>query len=137
LQAIAEGLADEDYAKAFTKMVADEVATALGEIRNAVVASDRAHFLFACRTYSEALCRAICLLNRRYVSGRARLREMTKQMPVLPNGFATLIDAVSGAALAPDQEAYDAAEALCSEIERIKPSALPLDTDPNKLRVLP
>jgi len=68
----------------------------MGKIRNSVVAADRASFLWACQAYSEAVCQTICLRNRLCVTGRARLREMAKQMPVAPEGFATLIDAVSG-----------------------------------------
>ncbi len=92
------------------------VTTALGQIRNAVVAADRASFLWACQAYSEAVCRAICLLNRRYVTGRARLRDVTKQLPVVPDDFGLLIDTVSGAQATNDQETYDAAEALWAGI---------------------
>ncbi len=116
LRAIAGALPDEEYAKAFARKVADDVATALGKIRNAVVAADRASFLSACQVYSEAVCRAICLRNRQYVTGHALLRERTKQLPVVPDGFATLIDTVSGANVATDQDAYDAAEALWAQI---------------------
>jgi kanamycin nucleotidyltransferase len=117
LRAIAASLPDEEYARAFANKVADDVATALGKIRNAVVAEDRASFLWACQSYSEAVCRAISLRNRRYVTGRARLCEMVKQMPVVPNGFTTLIDTVSGIIQSTDQGAYDAAEVLWAEIQ--------------------
>ncbi len=116
LRGMAEALTDEDYARAFARKVAGDVATALGKIRNAVVAVDRASFLWACQSYAEAVCRALCLRNRRYVTGLARLREATKRLPVVPGGFAALIDAVSGARPATDQETYDAAEALWASI---------------------
>ncbi len=117
LRAIAGALSDEEYAKAFARKVADDAATAMRKIRNAVVAADRAHFISACQSYSEAICRAICLRNRRYVTGHARLRETTKQLPVVPDGFVTLIDTISGASAATDQDAYDAAEALWAQIQ--------------------
>jgi kanamycin nucleotidyltransferase len=117
LRAIADALTYEDYARAFARKVADNVATTLGKIQNAVVAADRAFFLWSCQAYSAAVCRAICLRNRQYVTGLARLREMAKRMPVVPDGFATLIDTVSGAHAATDQEAYDAAEVLWTRIQ--------------------
>jgi hypothetical protein len=116
LRAMADALTGEDYARAFDRKVADDVATNLGKIRNAVVAADRASFLWACQAYSEAVCRAISLRNRRYVTGRARLREMTKRMPVVPPDYSSLIDTVSGVRPATDQEVYDATEALWSGI---------------------
>jgi hypothetical protein len=91
----------------------------LGKIRNSVVAADRAFFVWACQAYSEAVCQAICLRNRLYVTGRARLREMAKQLPVVPDGFATLIDTVSGVHAATDQDAYDAAEVLWERIHNL------------------
>jgi kanamycin nucleotidyltransferase len=112
LRGMADELTDEDYARAFRRKVSDEVATNLGRIRNAVVHADRASFLWACQAYSEAACRAICLRNRRYVTGRARLREMTKRFPVVPTHYSSLIDTISGAHPATDQEVYDATEAL-------------------------
>ncbi len=117
LRAIADALPDEEYARAFAKKVADDVASNLGKIRSAVVAADRAFFLWACQAFSEAICRAICLRNRRHVTGLARLREMAKQMPVVPDGFASLIDTVCGALAATDQDAYDAAEILWARIQ--------------------
>ena len=104
LRAIADAVPDEEYARAFAKKVVDEVATNLGKIRNSVVAADRASFLWSCQAYSEAVCQAICLRTRLYVTGRARLREMAKQTPVVPDGFATLIDRVSGVHAATDQD---------------------------------
>jgi hypothetical protein len=117
LRAIADSLTDEDYFKAFTRKVADDVATILGKIRNAVAFSDRAGFLSACQAYSEAVCRAICLRNRHYVTGQARLREATKQLAILPAGFAALIDNVSGVYLTTGQQAYDAAEQHWARIQ--------------------
>jgi KNTase C-terminal domain len=119
LRAIADSLTEEDYARAFTTKVADDVATNLGKIRNAVVAADRAGFLWACQAYSEAVCRAICLRNRHYATGRARLREVTKQLPIVPAGFASLIDEISGAHPTTDQQAYDAAEILWMRIQSL------------------
>jgi kanamycin nucleotidyltransferase len=119
LQAIANAVTEEEYMRAFSEKISDDVASAINKIRNAVLAGDRAYFLWACQIYSEAVCRAICLRNRRYVTGRARLREMTKQMPIVPDGFDTLIDAVSGAQPATDQEVYDAAEVLWAGIGSI------------------
>jgi kanamycin nucleotidyltransferase len=112
LRGMADALTDEDHARAFARKVAGDVATVLGKIRNAVVAADRASFLWACQAYVDAVCGALCLRSRRYVTGRARLREETKRLSVVPGSFAALIDAVSGARPATDQEAYDAAEAL-------------------------
>ena len=116
LRAMAEALTDDDYAQAFARKIADDVAANLGKIRNAVVVADRASFAWACQAYSEAVCRAISLRNRRYVTGRSRLREMTKRMPVVPPDYASLIDTVSGDSAATDQEIYDAAEALWTGI---------------------
>jgi len=42
---------------------------------------------------------------------------MAKQVPVVPDGFATLIDTLSGVDAATDQEAYDAAEARWASIQ--------------------
>ncbi len=112
LAAIAEALPDEEYAKAFARKLTDDVPAALGKIRNAVAAADRASFLSASQSFSEAICRAICLRNRRYITGQARLREMAKQLPLVPDGFGTLIDTISGAQPATDQDVYDAAETL-------------------------
>jgi hypothetical protein len=116
LRVIADAMTDEEYARAFTRTVTDDVATNLGKIRNAVVATDRAYFLWGCQAYSDAVCRAISLLNGRYVTGRVRLRDVAKQMPVVPDGFASLIDMVAGVNPATDQEAYDAAEILWARI---------------------
>lgn len=117
LRAIAGALTDEQYRKAFAKKVADDVTTALGKIRNAVVAADRASFRWACAVYAEAVCRAICLRNRRYVTGRAQLRALSKQMSIVPGSFPTLIDTVSGAHPATDQEVYEAAEVLWERVQ--------------------
>jgi hypothetical protein len=50
-----------------------------------------ASFGWACAVYAEAVCRALCQLNRRYITGLARLRKMTKQMSLVPDNFANLI----------------------------------------------
>ena len=73
----------------------------------------------ASQSFSEAICRAIFLRNRRYITGRARLREMDKQLPLVPDGFGRLIDTISGAYPASDQDVYDADETLWARIRAV------------------
>jgi hypothetical protein len=46
------------------------------------------------------------------VTGMARLRNETEKLPLLPSDFARLIDVVSGATSATDQQITDADESL-------------------------
>jgi hypothetical protein len=89
-----------------------DAASAMGDIRNAVLAPDRATFLLARMIYARALCRALSLLERRCFTEWARLREMKEQLLDLPAVVETRLDMVSGMLPATDQEAYDAAEEL-------------------------
>jgi hypothetical protein len=112
LKVITSSVRDADYEHAARRVLDRDAASAMGDIRNAVLEPDRATFLLARMIYARALCRALCLLERRCFTEWARLREMKEQLLDLPAVVETQLDMVSGMLPATDQEAYDAAEEL-------------------------
>jgi hypothetical protein len=100
---------------AFLQVVRDDLATAIGKARNAVLAGDRASFVAALCSFSQAACRGLCMLNaNRAITANARLIAEVKSLLLLPPRFGELIDFISGAVPACDQVMYDSAEELWS-----------------------
>ena len=100
---------------AFVRVIRDDLSSALGKARNAALASDRASFVAALCAFSQAACRALCMLNaNRAVTGNARLIAEAKSLPILPPHFSELIDVISGVVPSSDQVMYDSAEGLWS-----------------------
>jgi hypothetical protein len=63
--------------------------------------------------FGEASCIALLSLNNNCsVTGSQRIREATKELPILPDRFDVLIDVVRAAVPAGEQQLYDAVEEL-------------------------
>jgi hypothetical protein len=100
---------------AFVRVVRNVLSSALGKARNAAIESDRGSFVAALCAFSQAACRALCMINaNRAVTGNSRLIAEAKTLPILPPYFSELIDAISGAVPCSDQVMYDSAEELWS-----------------------
>lgn len=105
-------LEDEDYLRRFASRMADPLPTAIGKVRNGVIAGDRPHFLGALHDFGTDVCKALCLLNREYVTGQRAMLGACRGFGDLPEAFPRHIDAVLGQVPASDQDRYEAAEAL-------------------------
>ena len=113
-------LTADDCRKQFVRYMRDLLITGIGKIRNAAIAGDRATMLHAAYGLAHDSCRALCMLNdKTYVTGSASLFRETRKLKLLPASFVQLIDVVSGAAPASDQEIYDAAESLWAGMRRL------------------
>jgi kanamycin nucleotidyltransferase len=114
-------LSRNDCRQQFVRYMRDHLVTNIGKIRNAAIAGDRAMFINAACGMAHDTCRALCMLNdKTYVTGSgARLFRETMKLKILPENFIQLIEIVSGAWPASDQEIYDAAEDLWAGMQRL------------------
>ncbi len=113
-------LTADDCRGQFIRYMRDFLVTNIGKIRNAAIAGDRAMFIHAACDLAHDVCRSLCMLNdKTYVTGSARLFGETMKLKILPANFTQLIDIVSGARPASDQEIYDAAENLWAGMRRL------------------
>lgn len=103
--------------EAFARLVRDDLSTAIGKMRNAVVANDRPSFVAAACAFSEATCRSLCVLNaNRAIAYSGELTAVAKSLPIVPPRFGELIDIISGSVPLCDQAVYDAAEDLWASL---------------------
>ena len=83
------------------------------------LSNDRAGLIGSAQNFGIECCRALQLLNGYYTTGEATLRNDTKHLSDLPNGFADRIDVAMGAKPASDQDVYDSVEALWADMKAV------------------
>jgi kanamycin nucleotidyltransferase len=105
-------LSEDDYRRRFATLMADHLPTAIGKVRNGVIAKARSHFLWALHDFGDVTCKALRLLNRRYVTAQRAMVPACQRFEDLPQGFAELMDLVLGETEASDQVRYEAVETL-------------------------
>jgi hypothetical protein len=115
-------LTRDDFANRFAGMMTDDLPTCSGKMRNEIVADDRSEFLGSLHRLGNKVLKALCLLNRNYVTGKRHLLRECRELDILPRDFGERIDRVTGAVPTSDQERYDAAEGAISwRCDRIGP----------------
>ncbi len=112
-----EALNESDVHHEFARRMRDALNTYVGKARNAVLSSDRASLICAAQNFGIELCRALQLLNGYYTTGETSLRDETKRLADLPEGFAGRIDIVMGAIPTSDNDIYNAIEDLWTEMK--------------------
>ena len=114
-----EALDASDIQQEFARRMRDPLNTYIGKARNAALGRDRSSLIWASLNFGIESCRAVQLINGHYTTGEAYLRDETKRLATLPEGFAGQIDIVMAQIPASDDDIYSAIEDLWSGMKQL------------------